>query len=473
MRVKATTLYFFICSLGNILHVYQICDEYLRYDVTTNVQVTVPEHIDFPSITICVDLMDSLNWSAFSLDTRRQLIASLDVNESSVFLKDPSSVLPEMQLLTPDQRSLVFNELVNMLTVSEIMNVTAPLHDVISSFTTSTLAYNDSLQEFFSKGGRLSNGLVRLFTREAVEIQFIVNMTYTQRRYKCFTLRLRPELNKLIPFDDLVSRHGDIFFTFRSHYNRLLEIYLSSDGYLTRLTGSWLNVSPGRQLGASFVTHESILLEYPYKTNCIDYTKIGLLSRHQCRYACFKSLTIRRFNRIFEQLYAHDSDNIHLRPRVVSNDSISPENIPEDIVVHCHQSCFGKECRDVSQVQFEIKQVPLSSVYGDFCALNDTRNCKLWQETLEYELHVEDKPGTRTETQAAIPLISFLTGLLSTFGIWLGLSAFGCANIIQMFWMKTRKNKRLNLQTQQAVARISPLQQPTSHSIWSWKKSQR
>ena len=51
IRVKVTTLFCLICSLGNILHVYQIYDEYLRYDVTTNVQVIVPDEIPFPSIT--------------------------------------------------------------------------------------------------------------------------------------------------------------------------------------------------------------------------------------------------------------------------------------------------------------------------------------------------------------------------------------------------------------------------------------
>ena len=61
-----TTFYHLICSVGNILHVYEICDENLSYDVTTNVFLIVPEDIVFPSIDL--HFMDSWNWSALSLD---------------------------------------------------------------------------------------------------------------------------------------------------------------------------------------------------------------------------------------------------------------------------------------------------------------------------------------------------------------------------------------------------------------------
>ena len=479
MRVKVTTLYYLICSLGNILHIYQICDEYFRYDVTTNVQVTVPENIVFPSITLCVDLMDSLNWSALSLDTRRRLIVSRYVPESvaSVILKNSSVTLRTMQLIPlkhrPMFRKLFYNQLVDVLTVTEIMNISASIHEVVHNFMTTRLAYNESQHSSFSKQDKELGGLVVLNTTESLEIQFIIDMIYIRQKDKCFTLRLRPELNKIINYDELITKYGSVLFKFESRYDRAVRIYLSSDGHLNRQTDSWLFLSPSQQLIASFVTHNSVLLEYPYKSNCRDYTKNGMLSRHECRYQCFKPLIISRFNRIFEQIYAFESDNLYLRSMEVSKGYILTESMPADIIDECQKTCLRKECRSVSHIHIEKEQKRLPSQLGDACSLNDTRSICMDQQRLEklsrYVLFLQDNPGTRTETQAAIPLVSFLTGLFSTFGFWLGLSVFGSANFIEILWNKTRKKKKLNCRTQQDAVRIIRQQQPTSHCNSSWR----
>ena len=481
MRVKVTTLYCLICSFGNFLHVYQICDEYLRYDVTTNVQVTVPENIVFPSITLCVDLMDSLNWSALSLEARRKLISRhLSESATSILLKNPSLVLPMMQKLTEESHSMLrrlfYNELVNMFTVAQIMNVSAPLHEVIQIFATIKLVYNESQQESLSKENKEMDSLIVLNATEAVQVQFIIDRTYIRLRDKCFTLRLRPGLNKIINYDDLVAKYGLLLFLFESRYNRQMRIYLSSDGHLNTPTDSWLLLSPNQQLSASFLTHESVLLEYPYKSNCRDYTKDQILSRHQCRYDCFKSLIISRFNRISGYTYAYDSDNLHLRQMVELKLSLETRSMPVDIVDQCQKICLRKECRSVSHIHFQTGQQRLSSPIGDTCSLNHTtmndicRQQKLLQKSLKYLLLVQGKPGTRTETQPAIPLISFMTGLFSTFGFWLGLSVFGSGNFFKILWSHTRKKEKLNPRTQQNVVRIIRQQQPTSHGNSSWKQ---
>ena len=475
-----TTLYYLICSLANILHIYQICDEYLRYDVTTNVEVSVPENIVFPSITLCVDLMDSLNWSALSLDTRRRLIVSRYVPESvaSVILKNSSVTLRTMQLIPLKHRavfrSLFYNQLVDVLTVTEIMNVSASIHEVVDNFITTRLAYNEFQLASFSKQDKKLGDSVVLNTTESLKIQFIIDMTYIRLKDKCFKLRLRPDLNKIINYDELVTKYGYVLFKFESRYSRAVRIFLSSDGHLNRQTDFWLFLSPDQQLIASFVTHESILLEYPYKSNCRDYTKNGILSRHECRYKCFKPLIISRFNRIFEQIYAYESDNFYLRPMEVSKGYITTESMPADIIDQCQKTCLEKECRSVSHIQFQKEQKRLPSQFGDTCSLNDTRSVCKDQKRLEklskYVLFLLDNPGTRTETQPAIPLVSFLTGLFSTFGFWLGLSVFGSANFIEILWNKTRKNKKLNQRTQQNAVGIIRQQQPTSHGNSSWRQ---
>ena len=480
MRVKVTTLFCLICSLGNILHVYQICDEYLRFDVTTNVQVSVPNKMTFPSITLCVDLIDSLNWSTISVERRQKLIDFTDKPILSNLVHNPHTILSVMQTVPQDTydlfRKVVYGNLVKELSVSEIMNVSASLSDMVDSIEVTKLLYNESQLMTLRKEDRVSNGQVSFNTNELHSVQFTIDMTYIHLREKCIVIRPQPELQNTINYDDQISRSGNAFISLGGQYNRPIRIYVLRHGYLNTPTDSWMNVLPNRKVASSFVTHSSTLLEYPYKTNCRDYSKSGMLSRSQCRQQCFRTLSISRFNGILQESYAFPSDLSYLK-----NASKDNEYLFEDILEQCKQSCFQTDCQSLVYIQSDAGQTRMTSQMGTFgvtCSLNDTsesvRNLckkeKKLKKSYLYTLLTEGNPGTRTETQPAIPLVSFLTGLFSTFGFWLGLSVFGSANFIQILWSKTRKNKKLKRRTQQDVVRIIRQQQPISHGNLTWKK---
>ena len=485
MKVKVTTLYCVICSLANILHVYQICDEYLRYDVTTNVQVSVPDEIPFPSITLCVDLIDSLNWSALSNETIRNLFDSASEKSISQLVKDRNFILKLLQSFTRERHDLVTSELYDNLilelSVSEIINISAFLSDIIDEIMVTKFLYNVSQLMTFRKEERVSEGLVYFDINELHRAQFTIDMTYIHLRQKCIVMRPKPELQN-INYDDQFSKSGTRFIILSGQYNRPICIYVLSHGYLITPTDTFVNVKSNRKLISSFVTHSSTLLEYPYKTNCRDYSKTGIMSRSLCRQQCFKTLSMKQFKDIPEESYAFQSDIAYFQSAPNENESLVQEineSLFENILEQCKETCLEVECQSLVYIQSDLRQSLMTSPIADTCSLKSVKRsqteqsvCKK-QKQLEksylFLLVAEGKPGTRTETQPAIPLVSFLTGLFSTFGFWLGLSVFGSANFFQILWSKARKNKKLKPKTQQDV-RIIRRQQPNLHSNSSWKQ---
>src|SRR5258708_2837523 len=51
-----------LCLAGNVVHLYWISDKYFKYEVATNVRVYVPDYIDAPSWTICLETWRLLDW---------------------------------------------------------------------------------------------------------------------------------------------------------------------------------------------------------------------------------------------------------------------------------------------------------------------------------------------------------------------------------------------------------------------------
>ena len=471
MKVKVTTLYCVICSLANILHVYQICDEYLRYDVTTNVQVSVPDEIPFPSITLCVDLIDSLNWSALSNASRRKLLNFLPEPSLSFLVNNPYIILSVLEKLAKEPRDVgrkvIYGSLVKELSVEEIMNVSASLSDMVDSIKVTQLLYNMSQLITLRKKEKVSKGQISFNTNELHSVQFTIDMTYIHLRQKCIVIRPQPELQNIINYDDQISKSGIAFFSLSGQYNQPIRVQILRHGDLSKFEDTYLVIESNRKQRSSFVTHSSTLLEYPYKTNCRDYSKTRIMSRSQCRQQCFKTLVISRFNGIPEESYAFQSDTAYLQTKQKDD-----ELILEDIVEQCNRKCFQRDCQSLVYIESDVGVTLMASPLGDTCSLKDTseshRNVckehKKLEKSYVYILLTEGKPGTKTETQPAIPLVSFLTGLFSTFGFWLGLSVFGSIDFIEVLWNKSMKIDKHN--PRKDVVKITRQQQSTWYENW-------
>ena len=415
MSNKWITLSYLTFFFMNVFHVYHICDQYFYYDVTTNTRIGFPETARFPSMTLCPVLVSLLKWEKMSTDLRRSLLQAANpelTNETllSQMAGDPSLIGPEVKFHDTPFNKIpynIYNRLVKELSIGMIFNLTASFHEVFPVFLTSILTYNSlGSEEDKMLEDRPTSG----------KFQFTIDSIYIYERCKCWTLNIRPELNK-INFDELRSIYNEPRRFLVSWYTLArtqVRAYIHDKGYLVNTQDDKTSVHSGARVRTEFVSHESILLEYPYKTNCRDYTKIGFTSRKHCKEMCFKSKTFEKYNALLEDSHAFESDNMFF------NESQYPwtnQSIVQFFTGQCRTDCEEKDCQSVAY----HKQDAVSLTKENFTS-----------QFFVPAHHVI----TFTKTQPAIPLVSFLTELLSTFGFWMGLSVTGSLRFVRKTFSK-------------------------------------
>ena len=415
----------------NVVHIYQVCDRYFHYEVTTNVRIDFPEIVEFPPTTLCVVLVSLLKWEKMSSDLRRSLLqAALPklTNETllSQMASDPSLISPEVNTHSDAWSRTSYNiysRLVKEVPAGMIFNLTASFHEVFPVFTTTGLTHNSFGSDKQKKWEeRPTSG----------KFQFTIDSTFIHDRYKCWTLHIRPELNK-ISFSELWAMYSQtrgLLSSWYSYVKTEIQVYIHSKGFLINTLDYKTKVSSGSRVITRFVSYESVLLEYPYKTNCRNYTKIGFTSRKHCKEMCFKSKTIERYNAILEDSHAFESDNMFFNQ---SQYPWTDESTVRFFARECKTECQERDCRSITYLKEDtIARQSLKYSEQYFC--------------LTYSII------TFTETQAAFPLVSFLTELLSTFGIWMGLSVTASLTFFRRTWTKVT-SFRLERKARQRLTR--------------------
>ena len=77
------------CLLMSVLHVYEISDEYFRYEVTTNTRIEMPEIVEFPSVALSVTEMEKeVKWA-------QESSVNLYSQPSEMFHNEPSQKAEE------------------------------------------------------------------------------------------------------------------------------------------------------------------------------------------------------------------------------------------------------------------------------------------------------------------------------------------------------------------------------------------
>ena len=384
-------------------------------------------------------------------------------NESFVeeLIRNRSRINHEIRAHPSDTKGYIYNRLVSEKNASEILNLTAPLDHLFRFFGTTGLAHN-------SYGSQnLKRMQYRLPTDK--DFQFTVDTTFIHGKRKCFTINIRPELKK-VKFAELFTLTPDtqfVHFQFRSNLfswfsssGSTIFVWIHGKGYLgtDRDLISIRVVSRSRMI-LLFESHESIFLEYPYKTNCRDYTKIGLLSRKHCRSMCFKSKVIERFRSIIDQSHAFASDNIPLAEASVG-DSLLHIKIARYFTEQCENICSQSDCRYVTHLLLERWFLEEMQTLKTECSLvtGSARNCSIYDSNelrhnhSSFTLRVDDKLWTRTETKVAYPLISFLTEIFATLGFWLSFSVSG----IVVFLRRTLTEAKSFRNKMKATQRLAP-----------------
>ena len=405
---------YLICFFLNVLQIWYLCNEYFHFEVTTSVRISIPDDIEFPSFTLCLHMVDTIDWRKISLDLRKTL---LEYGGNDSYLeKDFDFHNVSFQYEIPDKIkesgkdfSLMFHNMVNNLQgPQELFNVTL-------DFT--------KIMEFGDVYMNLDHDLKNM--RDDV----VVRETFVLEKYKCYSVHL-PKINRIV-FNKLRAsasrKKGVIDIILWVLHSDLLPLccdglfYISSRDHVATPVDANLVWKVGNETFAEYETYEETLMPAPYRTNCRNYKESGFSSRDHCRHQCLRSQLIRRFNHLTPNVKLYEDDNTSLLMsdsmcNFWMNQETDFRNANDFVEVTfqdlCEKQCVQPDCESILHVVNNINYKHSPGISG---------------------IHVRHStnPVTVTVTQAAVPLISFLTSLFSTFGFWLGLSVMGSLSYVK------------------------------------------
>lgn len=384
----------------NIVHVYQLCSEYFKYDVTTNVQLFFPDQIEIPAVTMCFSIVETINWEKTSKEQRRKIL--MKDNKMLIkynFDKETTSGIQQIkQLLTNSNNEVDVSENARKcLTTSELFNVTSDAKEMLNTFILNGLVVKNNVdnQPLLKSSQQYLN--------QWFHIQEFLLMSN-----KCFKLELRnnDDRSRVISQDKQVygyQRHLIAWIT----KGISIIYYISPNDDTAMISDPAIVVHPSREVDMTFEIYESKLQQHPHASNCRDYSLSGFKSRKECKHQCLKLFYIskRNISHMDSNVYSGDPEKTETTYNLTEFSSARDA---------CNAQCSQKDC-------FRI-------IYSPRIVTDWAR--KVRDNNSYIETQLSTNPVTRTEEQPAIPLSTFLTNVFSTFGFWLGMSVIGSISVV-------------------------------------------
>lgn len=170
-------------------------------------------------------------------------------------------------------------------------------------------------------------------------------------------------------------------------------------------------------------------LPYPYETNCLDYTTVGLQSQTHCLANCYEFILKRDVN---DSTYELMQTNKH--PPIPLNIMVGVFNYTDDtkqgvLDQHCRKSCFQDDCKS------QIFTIILKHVG------HERRN--KW--ALGLYLAVPMEPTISLQYRPSMSTTDYITYVFSCISFWLGWSPLVC---LQDFYKSRRGNRRPSVANQ-------------------------
>ena len=368
-----------LCILLNILHIYYLSDKYLRFEVTTTVQILVPDELVIPSFTICADLLDIMKWNKLTLDQRRRLFTHPKTNKSLADNQLIPSSLALLGVREADNFGFYYN-ILELFNTSFLIDHSKNFREIVrTNIVNALIATNLTTQRNF----------------------FEIGLTFIKSYQKCFALRLRSESPKTVSYDDLVTTTTGLpWLSLFWYYPHNLDIsqYIHDSGHVITPVDTPKTIKPGKYLRFHCETYTAHLLSFPYSTNCRNYSEIRLTSKAHCKQKCIRNTMIDKYQFVPAGFPAYAADKYPVRWFNLNQTEWS------FIMKQCQDQCWHKDCSSII----------FNCVTGKNTASNGN-------ESLVMTLP-PNGPVTQTETHEDMSFVVFTTNILSTLGIWLGVS---------------------------------------------------
>ena len=355
--------------------------------------------MEIPMITICFRLPPSIKWNDLDISILKMILSNeYNVSELLSSKNTPEEMVRDM-IFHPD----TFHNLRSgKFSIQDIFNLTLDINQIM--LDVDVLEINHSVEHGFqfvsSKASKNPNTLYR------------VDSTINNFR-KCFSINITLKDFHHYDYDEVLStgEAGVIsYLNFKKTTARYMlddvDVYYNKYGsvFSTRQDSVNLPIKKAHFHRVTYDTVETILLEFPYQTNCRYYRGI---TRGDCNDDCVRKKSFELTNKIpyVSPFYDYDVGEI-LGPTNITEMSLILSNIRQTCSVYCSKPSCETTAYYPRHHSSSPKPISNYSVIG---------------------LTMPKRFTYRTVAEPAAPLVTLITNLFSTFGFWLGYSVLSSA----------------------------------------------
>ena len=418
VSIRVIVLWFMICLSGTSFQFYHVSSHYFDYGITTNVQMATEDNFLIPVTILCFEVLQVIQWHKLTHSERRQILQDdmgNDIFDYEAGDEDDESIktIPSIIKAAPDILPR-FEAISNLqaLNISRIFEVTYKFRDLFDRVA--VYVENNS-----KTGASRSYAII---SARSVEINDVLEVSEIFKDiFRCYSLKFKKPVMNRYHVSRQVGRPGAyaIIVLNQPRVNDTSAMYFIPNNNDHNVTSGFCAALPmasktDHVQHLSYDVFESKLLEAPYDTRCIEYSDFGSKSRGECFEACIRNKSITATNMIHPSLTIY---GVETRKSIKLLDIIHNVNntrtLMDGLEDLCDKQCQARDCKSTIYIPKLLSSVPM-------------------REVSLVASHAPHSPVIRATCQPAVSLVQYLTDVASTFGFWLGVSAFGFFDFLKM-----------------------------------------
>lgn len=423
---KSTVFWLIICVLGSCFQVYQVADQYFRYDINTNVRLEIRKMLNPPTLVFCTELSTAMKWHTFPESVLTKLLYDLpggaDMLNSDYNITTIKQFVSQADFLV---RLQLISNLFKYFTTQEV-------------FDNMTIYYRD----FFHLEGEQNYKTITIHYHP-VENHYVMRQfdtffevtEFIRDTRKCFSLDLKPEFADKIEYNKLR----------RQAVSQLLLTSLAIDGDIAGsisevfsimgprhhvIRGGYSSViatptTQGTVAGIAYDEIEEHLLPPPFNTSCRRYAdssiegrSFPIKSQDDCYETCVRHNSEMTLGMLIPGLsiFANETgqvlsyfDLFNNTPLLDKNgNNIRSQNYSSQVDKLCETTCSQRDCFVLTFIPKKI--ITLIREFDD--------------NHFRINIHVRTPSILHAVCLQQYSQTQFITDILATLGFWLGFSAF-------------------------------------------------
>ena len=426
-------LWFAACLAANIYHIYNLIYEYSKYEVSTDVQYIYPDVFQVPMTVYCFLVWKTIRFLEISKDEQLQLLR----REPDEYSNETSWIPHDFDNQTLEGRKELYDKTTRTTLGDKTLGIMANLRnnsiDDQFGLTADVKHIFEYFEVFVNNFTNRDVALVkeRYFVQSMWSLQPFEELFdikhFMRDDTKCFSVQLKEELREL-KYKDVLKQSSTPRLIFQlginetfGYYADVLQLGVTGNDPSTAYMYSLQLHAYHTGITFTYDAYESKLLEYPYQTDCRNYSKDNFISQGDCHEKCVKHVA-------FES-----PDSLNMMPVFVSiqRNETNPSGEP---VTLAPVSTFAIEVTDNYTALIKTKIQDVTSFCDKKCSQRECESKKYIPRLLSLQtdkiitylmFHVPSNPYIVVVCQPKYSFIEFITGLFSTLGFWLGVSVFG------------------------------------------------